>query len=225
MKKNLAALLLSILVVTACGPATPTIPPVGISLQYTAITRPWLADIYACAGANVIEARLEAADRMDVTKADLSLRLGEFSTPSLFTYEIGRDTLEVIASSKNPVKKLSLEQVEDIFTGRIQSWKDVGGSDASPLVWVFSAGEDVEQLFEQTALAGAPVTSLAQLAVGPAEMAQAVASDTDAVGVLTSSWKAEGISVLLAVATEPVLVFTPAEPQGAVLDIINCLQK
>ncbi len=224
--KNLPAFfLLSLLVLTSCGPATPTEPPVGITLQYTAITQPWLAAIYACAGANLIEARLEASDRMDVAGADLTLRVGEFSQPSSFTYEIGVDPLEVIANDKNPLKKLSPDQVEAIFTGRVANWKGLGGPDAPIQVWVFGAGEDVEQLFEQTALGGTPVTSLGGLAVGPDEMADSVAADPNAVGILTGDWKAANVSNLLTVATEPVLIFTPAEPQGTVLEIINCLQK
>ncbi len=92
-------------------------------------------------------------------------------------------------------------------------------------VWVFAAGEDVEQLFEQIGLGGSPVTSLAGLAVSPDEMVSAIAKDANAVGILTESWKAEGVSTLLTVATEPVLIFTPAQPQGTSLQIIECLQK
>ena len=225
MKNIPAYLFLYLFLLSACGPATPAATPVTLRLQYTAATRPWLADLYTCAGRNVVDAQLVSADTMDVNTADFTMRIGETPHMSSPTYQIGTDSLEVIANPQNLLKQLNLEQVQEIFTGRIQNWKDLQGPDAPVEVWVFASGEDVEQLFEQTGLGGSPVTSLARLAVSPDEMAEAIAGDANAVGILTKAWKAEGVSNLLTIATEPVLVSTPVEPQGAVLQIINCLQK
>lgn len=41
------------------------------------------------------------------------------------------DALAVIVHPDNPVSQLTIDQLADIFTGRITNWQDVGGNDAS----------------------------------------------------------------------------------------------
>lgn len=45
------------------------------------------------------------------------------------------DALAVIVNPKNPVTELTIQQLADIFTGRITNWKELGGRDA-PIVLV-----------------------------------------------------------------------------------------
>jgi phosphate transport system substrate-binding protein len=52
-------------------------------------------------------------------------------TPVEFTVAI--DALAVIVNPANPVSQLTIDQIADIFTGRITNWKAVGGNDA-PIV-------------------------------------------------------------------------------------------
>ncbi|MEZ4767641.1 MAG: phosphate ABC transporter substrate-binding protein [Caldilineales bacterium] len=42
---------------------------------------------------------------------------------------IAIDALAVIVNPENPVDRLTIDQLADIFTGRITNWKDVGGND------------------------------------------------------------------------------------------------
>ena len=44
-------------------------------------------------------------------------------------YRVGIDGLAVVVNMKNPVSKLTLDQVKDIFTGKITNWKELGGAD------------------------------------------------------------------------------------------------
>ena len=41
---------------------------------------------------------------------------------------IGREAFVFLVNSKNPVDNLSMQQLKDIFTGKITNWKDVGGA-------------------------------------------------------------------------------------------------
>jgi hypothetical protein len=225
MKKIIIFLLLSFILLSGCGSGTPAATPPTITVQYTAAAQPWLARLISCAGRDVINSELRSADTLDVDQADMAIRYGE--TPGLTspTYQIGTDEIIVIVSRQNPVGKLSLQQVRGLFSGQIGNWKDVGGSDVPVQVWVFAAGEDLQQIFEKAGMGGSPVTSNARLATGPEEMARAIAQDVNAVGILTQSWNAAGVSELFTVAKVPLLASTPSEPQGTVLQILNCLQK
>src|ERR1041385_4961408 len=44
-------------------------------------------------------------------------------------YKVALDGLSVYVNDENPVKKLSLDQLKDIFTGKTRNWKEVGGKD------------------------------------------------------------------------------------------------
>jgi len=41
------------------------------------------------------------------------------------------DALAIITNLENPVSELTIQQLSDMYTGRITNWKDVGGNDAS----------------------------------------------------------------------------------------------
>jgi phosphate transport system substrate-binding protein len=42
---------------------------------------------------------------------------------------IARDAIAVIVNPTNPVSRLSLQQISDIFSGKISNWQEVGGQD------------------------------------------------------------------------------------------------
>ncbi|MCX5709802.1 MAG: PstS family phosphate ABC transporter substrate-binding protein [Candidatus Omnitrophica bacterium] len=44
--------------------------------------------------------------------------------------KVALDGLAVVVNPKNPVDKLTIDQLAKIFTGKITNWKDVGGADA-----------------------------------------------------------------------------------------------
>jgi len=43
--------------------------------------------------------------------------------------KVGLDGLAVVVNPKNPVNKLTMDQLAQIFTGKITNWKEVGGED------------------------------------------------------------------------------------------------
>ncbi len=225
MRRTFAFLILACFLLPSCNSATPTAAAKPITIQYTAAAAPWLANIHDCAGANVIAAEQRAADFLDPQSADLAIRIGQPANLASPAYQIGSEELLVIVNPQNPVNTLTAEQVRGLFTGQALNWQELNGSNTQVQVWVFAAGEDIQQIFEQTALGSSPVTSTARLAPGPDEMAQAIADDVNAVGILTRRWKAGNVSDVYTVAAVPVLALTPAEPQGAVQELLACLQK
>jgi len=42
---------------------------------------------------------------------------------------IARDAIAVIVNQENPINQLTLEQISDIYSGKINNWKAVGGED------------------------------------------------------------------------------------------------
>lgn len=53
----------------------------------------------------------------------------------LVEHFLGWDALAIIVHEQNPVKSLSMAQLQQIFSGEVSNWKDVGGTDA-PIVLI-----------------------------------------------------------------------------------------
>lgn len=75
---------------------------------------------------------------VDIANVSRQMEEGEIAaaeangiTPMEFVVAI--DALAIIVHPSNPVSQLTIDQLSDIFTGRITNWKDVGGIDA-PIV-------------------------------------------------------------------------------------------
>jgi len=49
-------------------------------------------------------------------------------------FKVAIDALAVIVNPANPVKELTIDQLSDIFTGKITNWNEVGGKNAKILV-------------------------------------------------------------------------------------------
>jgi phosphate transport system substrate-binding protein len=62
---------------------------------------------------------------------------------------IGRDALSVIVNPANPVKKLTREQLEGIYTGKIKNWKEVGGSDMNIVVYSRESSSGTFEFFKE----------------------------------------------------------------------------
>jgi hypothetical protein len=225
MKRSFAFIILTCFLLPSCNSVTPVVTAEQLTVQYTAAAAPWLAGLYNCAGANVVNSEQRAADFLDPQSVDLAIRIGQPEDLTSPAYQIGSEDILVIVNRQNPINALTVKQVRGLFTGQILNWQEINSSSAPVQVWVFSSGEDLETIFEQAVLGGSPVTSTARLATDMEEMSQAIANDVNAVGILTRRWKTGNVSEVLAVATVPVLALTAGEPQGVVQELLACLQK
>ena len=211
--------LIALIFLTACAPATLVATPQVVKVYSTSSAQPWLTDLYNCASASTV------INLTDLQSADILIRVGESVNLTTPAFQIGTDDIIVAVHPQTGVGSLTIEQVQQLFNGQATNWKDVGGSDVPVQVWTYSPDEDIQQIFDDTVLAGQPVTSLARLAVSAQAMSDAIGANPGSVGVLTRHWKAGNTREALVVASAPVLAITKSEPQGAVKDLIACLQK
>jgi hypothetical protein len=225
MKNTIHFLVLASLLLPACTSATPTPAAQTITFQYTTATIPWLAGLYNCAGANILKAEQHAADFLDPQSVDLAIRIGQPDNLTTPAYQIGSEEILVVVNPENPVAALTAEEVGGLFTGRISNWQEVDGISSPVQVWVFSTGEDIQKIFEQTTLGASPITSTARMAASPDEMGQAIANDVNAIGILARHWKTGNVADVYSAATAPVLALTLAKPEGAVQNLLACLQN
>ena len=100
-------------------------------------------------------------------------------------FQIAFDVLAIVVHPDNPVKTLTLAQIQDIYFGRVTNWKDLGGLD-QPIVPVqreISSGSrgafDEMVLNKQTATA-----SNIETAVTAGDAAARISSEEGAIGYL-----------------------------------------
>jgi hypothetical protein len=218
--------ILTIALLVSCSPSTPESTTVPITIQYSSATTPWLKNLYTCAGNHIVSSELRAADFQDLQSVDLVMRIGQPVDNTAPTYQLGTDELLVIVNRQNPANKLTKDQVDGLFSGRIPNWTSIQGSDAPVQVWVYSTGEDIQQVFNQSLLGGSLITSQARVANNPDEMSRAISNDVNAIGILTRRWKTGNTTeVFTAAGSLPVLAFTRVKPQGVLAQILACMQK
>src|SRR6185295_11249931 len=62
---------------------------------------------------------------------------------------IANDALSVIVNPSNPVSKLTREQLEGIYTGKIKNWKEVGGDDMPIVVYSRETSSGTYEFFKE----------------------------------------------------------------------------
>ena len=97
-------------------------------------------------------------------------------------YKVALDGLSVYVNPENPVKELTLDQVKDIFTGKIKNWKAVGGPDAPISVYSRENSSGTYEFFKEHVLKGQDFAASAQTQQGTALIVQSVVKDKNAIG-------------------------------------------
>lgn len=96
---------------------------------------------------------------------------------------IGKDTVKIIVNKENTVKKLSRNQLKNIFTGKTVNWKDVGGKDIPITVVWGSKIPGTNAVFMKQIMDGAVFTKNVQEATTAAEIKKRIASIPGGVGL------------------------------------------
>ena len=97
-------------------------------------------------------------------------------------YKVALDGLSVYVNPENSLKELTLDQVKDIFTGKIKNWKDVGGADAPITVYSRENSSGTYEFFKEHVLKGQDFAASAQTMPGTAAIVQAVVKDKGSIG-------------------------------------------
>lgn len=114
-------------------------------------------------------------------------------------YTVAKDGLAVIVHPDNIVASLTMQQVKDIFTGKVTNWQDVGGDDRPILVYTRDTSSGTYGFFKEFVLEDEEYTEAGRRTASNAAMASTVAQEEYAVGYvglpfLTANVKAVPIS-------------------------------
>ena len=105
------------------------------------------------------------------------------------------DGIAIVVNTENPVSDLSLEQLADIYTGKVTNWKEVGGNDAPIVVIGREAGSGTRDGFE-TIVDVKDECQYAQELTATGAVTAAVAANANAIGYASLSAVDESVSAV-----------------------------
>lgn len=185
---------------------------------------------------------------VDLANASRAMKAVEFQTARARGYTpqefiVARDAIAVVVHPSNPVNGLTIQQLADIYTGKITNWQTVGGADR-PIVllsresnsgtYVYFLEHVIRQGDEQSQLLFSPETLLMPSSEGiSAEVRQNPnAIGYDGLGYVTPDQKMLGLArrdgdeyILPSVEAvnaatypiaRPLFIYTVNEPTGAI---------
>ncbi len=124
----------------------------------------------------------------DICEASRPIKQGEidklkerFNSPGV-EIPIARDGLSVYLNEQNPVTELTLAQVKAIYTGEVTNWKEVGGKDATIILYGRENSSGTYSFLKDNVLMGEDFAAQTQTLPGTAAIVNAVARDVNGIG-------------------------------------------
>jgi phosphate transport system substrate-binding protein len=121
---------------------------------------------------------------------------GSLSTAGFQSATVGSSTIHFVVNPANPVKSLSAAQLRDIFTGKITTWKEVGGDDQPILVIAEVIGLGVHTNVVAGFLDGTEITPRARTMQALVQVIQVVAQLPNAISYGVAASITPGVAVL-----------------------------
>jgi phosphate transport system substrate-binding protein len=161
-------------------------------------------------------------------------------------FVVAQDALSVIVHPSNPINELTMEQLKDIYTGRVTNWKELGGPDQTIVLNSRESSSGTYVFFQEHVLGkGVPYAKKAMLQPSTSAIVQNVAQDKGGIGyvglgyvnetVKSVKMKKDAASSAVAANVEDVLngtyplarplyQYSAGEPTGAVKTWIDWVQ-
>lgn len=111
-------------------------------------------------------------------RADFLKKFGK----GVHEYKTCMDGLAIYVNTENPIKQLSLPQLEGIFTGKITNWKAVGGPDAAISLYGRENSSGTYEFFKEHVLNKKDFAAATKTMPGTAAVIQGVAKDKLGIG-------------------------------------------
>ncbi|WP_458777391.1 phosphate ABC transporter substrate-binding protein [Desulforhopalus sp. 52FAK] len=122
---------------------------------------------------------------IDIGNAGRKASDKEISSYGLVMYKWAIDGVGPVVNPKNPVTELTTEQLQDIFTGKIANWKELGGEDRVINLYDRDAASGTRSVFWKKGLKKAEVSSKANVVASNGAMKTAISGDPYSIGFVS----------------------------------------
>ena len=115
-------------------------------------------------------------------KQDEKLKLRDRFQTMGIEIPVAKDGLSVYLGETNPVKQLTIEQLRNIYLGTVTNWKQVGGKDATIVLYGRENSSGTYGFFKDNVLLGRDFSPRVQTLPGTAAVVNAIAKDPNGIG-------------------------------------------
>ncbi len=110
---------------------------------------------------------------------------------------VAHDAMAVVVNANSPISKLTLRQVEQIFTGDVKDWSAVGGKPGKISIYTRNTASGTYSDWKDLAMKKRDYASSSQKMAGNEQIAAEVAKNPNGIGYVGLAYmKAEGIKVV-----------------------------
>ncbi len=127
-----------------------TVQPLAEKLAEAFMTENTGVRIDVQGGGSSVGVKAAGQGTSDIGMASREIKESEMvEFPNLKIFVIARDGIAIVAHPDVPVSDLTVEQVRDIFSGKVTNWKDFGGEDHNIIVVSREEGSGTRGAFEE----------------------------------------------------------------------------
>lgn len=96
---------------------------------------------------------------------------------------IAQDALAFIVNPKNSINNLTIQQIQDIYTGKVVKWNELGGMNAEITPYVRNRNSGSQEKFETMVMAGLTIKEFPEMQIGIVMMAPYYMIEEDETGI------------------------------------------
>ena len=148
---------------------------------------------------------------------------------------VARDGIVMVVNLKNKVNNLTVDQIRDIYNGKIKNWKELGGDNSPITVISREAGSGTRSSFE-TIIKNITLLKEALIQDSNGTVRETVINDANAIGYISHGLVNEKIKALQTngisctadeimngryILVRPIYLLTKGEPAGGVKNFID----
>jgi len=122
---------------------------------------------------------------VDIGNSGRAPKPEEIERHGLKMYKWAIDGVGVVVNPKNPVQALSKDQLKDIFSGKIDNWKTLGGAEHAITLYTRDESSGTREVFWKKALDSGAISQRSLFVPSNGAMKTAVANDPYAIGYVS----------------------------------------
>jgi phosphate transport system substrate-binding protein len=122
------------------------------------------------------------------------------------TIVVARDAIAVIVNKANPISELSVEQVGQIFTGKVADWSAVDGKPGKISAYTRNTSSGTYKVFQELAMNKEDYGDGTQKMAGNEQIASEVGKNPNGIGYVGLAYiKTEGVKVVAVAGVKPAI--------------------
>jgi len=168
---------------------TPTATPILVGLSDKAITIEEIVTSNYPDGSGehliqfVVDNRQNLLEDLTNGAIDAAILHMPEDEPSWWTNPIAMDGLAIIVHPSNPVRDIRISDLQELFSGRIKSWSELGGNTDSVDIVIPIPGSGTLEDFQEIVMFDAEFSGMTQVVSSDLSLQQKVLANPSAVGL------------------------------------------